>query len=222
MQSKFGVQRAKLLLVNTYLSGHIASDWIIDQYYDRKLNISTSWVRHFSSSEQELTKFRDAGFVMSTPYSKLRKLRRHMNLTSSDALADIGCGSGRAVIYLARTTNVGRATGVDFDVGAVEAANRNRDRTGLPPDRVRFIREDATQTVLDDYNVIYMFNPFQTGTMAAFLENLAASLARKPRAIRIYYHNPTERSLYDRIPWLKATETLKWGIKPIIVYRNVA
>lgn len=209
----------KTWLVSRYDRLWVLREEIIDYFYDRKLNVSTSWVRLFSEKEQQLTAFGDAGFIMSTPYSKLRKLIKHIDPKPNDVLADIGCGSGRVVLYLAHGP-IGRAVGIDFDPGAIESAINNAKRCGLPPEKAAFVCEDATKTELDEFNIIYLYNPFGAQTMSALLDNIAKSLKRNPRSLRIYYHNPTQKALFDRTTWLQETDTLRWGRKPIIVYRN--
>jgi ubiquinone/menaquinone biosynthesis C-methylase UbiE len=70
------------------------------------------------------------------------KLRRGINVL------DIACGSGRAMLALARAFPASRFTGVDRSAAAVAAADHEAAARGLA--NVRFIRADATDFAADE------------------------------------------------------------------------
>ncbi|MGE0610017.1 MAG: hypothetical protein AB7O62_23200, partial [Pirellulales bacterium] len=50
--------------------------------------------------------------------------------------------------------------------------------------------------------VFYFFNPFGEQTIAAVLANIQESLVRQPRSVKLLYHNPLHRPLFDAADWL--------------------
>lgn len=72
-------------------------------------------------------------------------------------VADVGCGSGRALIKLAQAYPNGRYTGYDADPATVARARANAERAGVG-DRVRFERRDASRGLPDRYDVITTFD----------------------------------------------------------------
>jgi SAM-dependent methyltransferase len=72
-------------------------------------------------------------------------------------VADVGCGSGRALIKLAAAYPHGRYTGYDADPATIARARANAERAGVG-DRIRFERRDASRGLPDRYDVITTFD----------------------------------------------------------------
>jgi 2-polyprenyl-3-methyl-5-hydroxy-6-metoxy-1,4-benzoquinol methylase len=77
-------------------------------------------------------------------------------LAAGAAVADVGCGAGRAAITLARAYPAATVTGFDILPANVELAGRSARAAGLDG-RVRFERRDATQGLPGGYDVITLF-----------------------------------------------------------------
>jgi SAM-dependent methyltransferase len=72
-------------------------------------------------------------------------------------VADIGCGSGRALITLAQAYPHGRYTGFDVYPTQVERARINAERAGVA-DRVRFEVRDAVEGLPSRYDAVLAFD----------------------------------------------------------------
>jgi predicted RNA methylase len=123
----------------------------------------------------------------------LRTLLPAIGLGSDDVLLEYGSGKGRVVITVASRYRLRRVIGVDHDRDAIAAARANLRnwRRPLRCPAVVFIREDAREfEVPDDVTVVYMFNPFVGVTFSEVLARLRASLARRPRPLRVVYLYP--------------------------------
>jgi len=109
-------------------------------------------------------------------------------ITPADAVVDFGSGKGGALITLAKFP-FARITGVELSPELVAIAKSNLK--GLGCKNIDMIVGDATDfTDLDAYNYFYFFNPFPYVIMSAVIDNIAASLAHRPRKAVIIYFNP--------------------------------
>jgi SAM-dependent methyltransferase len=72
-------------------------------------------------------------------------------------LADVGCGSGRALVLLAEAFPASRFTGFDISEGGVEAARRRAGEAGL--DNVTFhVRDAAALDLGESFDIITSFD----------------------------------------------------------------
>lgn len=71
--------------------------------------------------------------------------------------ADVGCGSGRALIELATAFPQSRFVGFDSDQDQIERARHNAEAAGVG-DRIRFEHLDAAHGLPDRYDVIFTFD----------------------------------------------------------------
>jgi len=114
---------------------------------------------------------------------------RRMPIASSDAVLDVGCGKGGALITLSDFP-FGRVAGLELSETLVGVARANLRRLGRTT--VVVYCGDALEFAnYDDYSHIYLYNPFPPVVMAPFLRCLAASLQRRPRRLTLIYKNPT-------------------------------
>src|SRR5262249_26029229 len=72
------------------------------------------------------------------------------------AVADVGCGSGRALINLARALPNSRYTGYDAYAPSIALARQNAAEAGVA-DRVRFETLDASKGLPEQYDLITTF-----------------------------------------------------------------
>lgn len=150
---------------------------------DLRLGIATGAPRPASD-----TSWRNAPYE-PLPYEALRPMSEAADCRPTDRVVDLGCGKGRLVCWFARQA-VALCRGVDIDPDLIEAARRNAQRLRGARATIQFECADATQVNLDEATVVTLYNPFGAEVMAAVAQNLAQSLARRPRPLRIVYANP--------------------------------
>ncbi len=118
----------------------------------------------------------------------LVKAFNEISLGAEDALIDLGCGKGFVLKVAARQFGVLHPAGVELRKSLFATCSSNMKRLGI---QARLHCCDAgTFEGFDDYNVIYMFNPFGKEVMRSVLQHLKTSIMRKPRQVRVLYANP--------------------------------
>jgi hypothetical protein len=123
----------------------------------------------------------------------LRRALRGCRITREDVFVDFGSGLGRVVYAAARHHPFGRVIGVELSERYNEVARRNIEhaRRRLRCPDVEIVTADATQWLVpDEMTYAYLFNPFKGEVFAAVLDNILASLDRRPRRLTILYANP--------------------------------
>jgi SAM-dependent methyltransferase len=78
-------------------------------------------------------------------------------LRAGGSVADVGCGNGQALLFLARAYPDAQLVGFDNYAPAVEAANRNAAEAGLAG-RVRYELWDASRAIPGAYDLITTFD----------------------------------------------------------------
>jgi protein-L-isoaspartate O-methyltransferase len=119
---------------------------------------------------------------------QLEKLFAGFGISRRDSVIDFGCGKGGALITLAKFP-FARVTGVEMSAALVEVARKNLAALGIGNVEIACC-DAASYRELDDYNYVYLFNPFPGAVVRAVLENLEQSLQRRPRRVVIVYLNP--------------------------------
>ena len=108
-----------------------------------------------------------------TPYFVLEDLLGTLDLTSDDHLLDVGCGAGRVLAYFVGAGLPGRVMGVELDERlAAEAA-----AWSVRYEQVRVVCASALDLPLAPYTHVYLFNPFDTPVLRAFLDKLEREAA---------------------------------------------
>jgi SAM-dependent methyltransferase len=118
----------------------------------------------------------------------LRDLVNRLPITEDDAALDIGSGKGGAMATLARFP-FRHVDGVEICPELVEIARRNLAKLKLSQCRVT-AADATTFTDLDRYTFIFMYNPFPECVLKDVVANIAQSVARAPRRLRLIYSNP--------------------------------
>jgi SAM-dependent methyltransferase/predicted transcriptional regulator len=72
-------------------------------------------------------------------------------------VADVGCGSGRSLITLAKTFPASEFTGYDVFGPALSRARKNAEHAGVST-RIRFVQLDVTHGIPDTYDLVTTFN----------------------------------------------------------------
>lgn len=111
-----------------------------------------------------------------------------------DVFLDLGSGKGR-VIYLASRYTFGRIVGVEIaeELNEVARANMSRARLRARTRDITLVTGDAGRYAIpDDVTVIYLNDPFAGETFQRVADNLADSIRRSPRLVRVVYVSPRE------------------------------
>ena len=104
----------------------------------------------------------------ATPYFVLEDLFGGLGLDADSHLLDVGCGAGRVLAYFVGAGLPGRATGVELDPAlAAEAAAWSARYPS-----VRVVAGSALDLPLAGFTHVYLFNPFDTPVLTAFLDRL--------------------------------------------------
>lgn len=149
---------------------------------------------------------------------ELDEVLKRIHITDTDAIIDIGCGKGAAMVTMANYP-FHKIAGLDLSPKMIDVAERNLSRLLLRK-RTRLFCCDATLfSEWDEYTHIYFFNPFPCQIMSAVMENVKASLVRRPRHLTIIYNTP---NCYQEIliggEFIKQAEHEFHNKAPIVVY----
>lgn len=124
------------------------------------------------------------GPFLSTPTDIIPALLELGNVTSSDTVADLGCGDGRILVEAVQRTGC-KAIGIETDPTLVDAAIQRAKAAGVS-DRVRIIKGDAASAELGQATTIFVFLP--ADATVALVEQLKSSLEAGTRIIAHEQH----------------------------------
>ncbi len=122
----------------------------------------------------------------------------YLDVKPGDRLLDVGCGKGYAM-YLFSGFPFSEIHGVELSERLADIAEDNLSKL-FPNEKERFhiYRENALEfDKLDDYNYIYMYNPFPPEIVGLFAEKLKESAKRCPRKLTVIYQNPQKGSTIE-------------------------
>lgn len=151
----------------------------------------------------------------------LRRALRPSEVRPSDVFIDLGSGKGR-VVYLAARYRFARVIGVELseELNAIARANLERLRHKLKCQSIEIVTADLTDyEIPDDVTFIYMFNPLDGPLFSAMLNNVLASLDRRPRRLRLIYMNPEEAAKIEetgRFHLVKRSHGLRRDLPPTL------
>ena len=123
----------------------------------------------------------------------LRRILREIEFPPESVFVDIGCGKGRAMI-LAVERGFNHVVGVDFSPSLCEVARTNIESFRRQSGR-RFEAEVHQSDAIDfpirpEYNVVFLYNPFDADVLGKVVASIDASLREHPRKMWVIYHNP--------------------------------
>lgn len=119
----------------------------------------------------------------------LYRVLASLPITRDDAILDLGCGKGGALITMHRF-RFGRVAGLDLSPELLAVARVNLDRLQLTARTTLYHADAAEFTNLDPYTHLYFYNPFPEPVIERHLDHLQQSLARRPRRLTLIYKNP--------------------------------
>lgn len=124
------------------------------------------------------------GPFLSTPSDVIPALLELANVTSSDTIADLGCGDGRILIEAAQRTGC-RAIGIESDAALAAEATQKAKAAGVG-DRVRVINGDATSAELGHATTVFVFLP--ADATVSLVDQLRSTLEPGTRIIAHEQH----------------------------------
>jgi precorrin-6B methylase 2 len=145
----------------------------------------------------------------ATPdYHYINKIMETLKPGKQDVLYDIGSGKGRILCVAARK-EVGKCVGIEVmdDLCELSRQNAAKLRGKRAPIEIRC--EDAAVADMSDGTIYFLFNPFGGETLRDVLQNIARSLAEKPRRIRIVYYNSAHRDVFEKFRALRRDSTFQ-------------
>jgi len=99
-----------------------------------------------------------------TDVSALRYIFRKYRIHPDDVLVDVGCGKGRVIAWWLSRGYGNRIIGIEIDEELASFA----EHIFLGYDNVTIIHGDIIDSLPEDSNVFYLFNPFDRETMLKF------------------------------------------------------
>ena len=129
----------------------------------------------------------------------LRRGLHGWDVSPDDVFVDFGSGKGR-IVYQAARFRFGRVEGIEMyaELTRIAQSNIDRNRRQLACANVELLTADITSVrVPDDMTVAYIYNPVRGESFRRLLENIVASLDRRPRRVRLIYANPTEAAVIE-------------------------
>jgi SAM-dependent methyltransferase len=110
-------------------------------------------------------------FYQPIPVRYLKRILRSARATGVPFrnFVDMGCGKGKACLYMGRTGAFRRVIGVDISPNLLAAARDNRTHMGgVTP--IDFIEADAqTYRLPDGPSLVFLFNPFDAIALSRFI-----------------------------------------------------
>jgi SAM-dependent methyltransferase len=187
-----------------------------DQAFDRRFGTDTAGkVESKELGYVDKERQEQAIRYLPSPEGVTRWMLDNIGIDHSQySFLDLGCGKGRVVLGAAQYP-FRCVLGVDLSAALTEVASRNVSifpAASRKCDDVRILNVDATKIDYPDTNLLlHLYHPFDADVTAAVLRNLEASLAAKPRQVRIAYllytaAVPATREAFTRFPWLRETQ----------------
>lgn len=136
-------------------------------------------------------------FNQSSIFSRLL-IKKYLKgkITHDDAIIDAGCGKGMMLYFFSKFP-FEKVRGLEYSHVLAETARDNLRKIHKKGGGIEIVEGDAaTYQDYDEFNYIFLYNPFTELIMKPFLANLKASVKRKPRTIHFIYHNPVCHDLF--------------------------
>lgn len=120
----------------------------------------------------------------------LKRLLSDFYISQQDSIIDVGCGKGSAVRTMLQFP-FKRADGIELSSQIANIAQENFNVLNVLNRCHIFIGDASLFGNYDDYNFVYLYNPFPRTVMVSVIEALIQSLVRIDRELIIIYNNPT-------------------------------
>jgi SAM-dependent methyltransferase len=113
---------------------------------------------------------------------------RKRDVSPNDVFIDLGCGKGRVLYQAARRYPLARVIGVEISARLAEVVRQNidRNRHRFKCDDVQVVTSNAEDfEIPDDTTIVYLNFAFVGETLRTVIDNLLASIDRRPRELRL-------------------------------------
>ena len=178
--------------------------------YNNRLYTLTYYFSNFSMHLYDLFRRMDFSYIdksvkaggrepyYATPFLSLINLKRYIVRDLDDgrehSVIDIGCGKG-FMLYFFSHFAFKKVSGIEYDKRLSMIARHNLKRL-LRYDCVRIYNGDATRfKKYSEYNVFYLYNPFDKDTLSKVISRIMCTLEDNPRTLYLFYCNP----LYEEV-----------------------
>lgn len=129
-----------------------------------------------------------------------RYIRTNLDGGKGHCVLDIGCGKGFALSFFARMC-FDRVSGIEYDARMCALARRNLSNSHR---RIRIYKGDAASfRGYQDYDVFYLYNPFDEKVLERCINRIMLSLEDHPRNLTVFYCNPRYGGLLEKKGFLK-------------------
>jgi len=184
-----------------------------ERRFDRRFGTETRSLYGRAVADAPAESGNDGKGYESTSQGALRLIVRSVTRRPEDwVFVDIGSGKGKVVI-MAAALGFREAIGVEYSPSLARLGEQNvrvfrESHPAAPPTQLTV--GDATEIDLPAGPLfVFLYNPFGEATIAAFLENLARSLAATPRPLVLAYLNPRHARVFDDCPFLRKTNVVE-------------
>ena len=143
----------------------------------------------------------------------------YFDITHKDSIIDIGCGKGSAMRTIMKLP-FARVDGIEVSEHIADIALMNFRRLKATSSEI-FVCDASEFSDYDNYNYVYMYNPFPPIVMSVVVDALINSILRVERELIIIYNNATCHDVIVRLGVFKQIGLYpdKWG-NGISVYSN--
>lgn len=180
----------------------------LNRAIDRFLGIDTTGSASPDEQSRSRLTYHDPVKSVAVDYVLLWNTLNALHLRSHDVFVDIGCGAGRAVCVASRRS-ISKVIGIEFDRNIAALARDNAARVRRRCASVQIVCTDAALADYTEGSAFFLYNPFGAETLAAVLARIKASLASRPRAIRLAYVQPKQEHLLAQSEWLSRYGTAR-------------
>ena len=122
------------------------------------------------------------------------RVMRSLEVGRDDVFVDFGSGKGRVVLQAARYP-FGRVVGVEIseELNRIARENVERGRHRLACQDVELVTSDVLEyEIPDDMTYAYFYYPFFGEIFKKVVDNIVASIDRRPRTVTIIFTDPKE------------------------------
>jgi 16S rRNA G966 N2-methylase RsmD len=112
--------------------------------------------------------------------------------------------------------------GIDFVPEMINIAQKNIAILKLE-NRINLCLADAAEFNYDEYDHLFLYNPFSTDILKLVVNRIIESMERNPRDLTIIYFHPSDHHVFMETGYFEVVNTLYCFIKDYetYIYRNI-
>ncbi len=175
--------------------------WVMANEYLLNIRTDHRFVK-WSRYALPISEHDDARPYETIDFLYARKVIRVLDPGPDDVFYDVGCGMGRMLCLMARTS-VKKVVGVELFPALCEIARQNALNLSGRKAQIEIWCIDASKANMSDGTMYFFFNPFGPETLNRVIHNIEKSLAEHPRKIKIVYYNAVHESVFNSFTFLK-------------------